>query len=89
MEITRMDMPDTREEFERRMNIMHDRVMNGKLLFHEGLTDVIEGMCDLHAMPNGRVDLLTVHEAARVQENRMVQFGDKILDIVTEEHQIE
>ena len=40
-------------------------------------------------MPNGRVDLLKVHEAARVQENRMVQFGDKILDIVTEEHQIE
>ena len=40
-------------------------------------------------MPNGRVDLLTVNEAARVQANRMVQFGDKILDIVTEEHQIE
>lgn len=87
MEITRMDTPDTREEFERRMNIMHDRVMNGKLLFHEGLTDVIEGMCDLHAMPNGRVDLLTVNEAARLQANMMVQFVDNILDI--EEHQKE
>lgn len=81
MEITRMDTPDTREEFERRMNIMHYRVMSGKLLFREGLTDVIEGICDLYAMPNGRVDLLTVNEAARLQANMMVQFGDKILDI--------
>lgn len=81
MEITRMDTPDTREEFERRMNIMHYRVMNGKLMFCEGLTDVIEGICDLHAMPNGRVDLLTVNEAARLQANMMVQFDDKILDI--------
>ena len=87
MEITRMDTPDTREEFERRMNIMHYSVMNGKLLFCEGLTDTIEGISDLHAMPNGRVDLLTVNEAARLQANMMVQFGDKILDI--EEHQKE
>lgn len=87
MEITRMNTPDTREEFERRMNIMHYSVMNGKLLFCEGLTDTIEGISDLHAMPNGRVDLLTVNEAARLQANMMVQFGDKILDI--EEHQKE
>lgn len=87
MEITRMDTPDTREEFERRMNIMHYSVMNGKLLFREGLTDTIEGISDLHAMPNGRVDLLTVNEAARLQANMMVQFGDNILDI--EEHQKE
>lgn len=87
MEITRMNTPDTREEFERRMNIMHYSVMNGKLLFCEGLTDTIEGISDLHAMPNGRVDLLTVNEAARLQANTMVQFGDKILDI--EEHQKE
>ena len=84
MEITRMDTPDTREEFERRMNIMHYSVMNGKLLFCEGLTDTIEGISDLHAMPNGRVDLLTVNEAARLQANMMVQLGDKILD--KEEH---
>lgn len=87
MEITRMNTPDTREEFERRMNIMHYSEMNGKLLFCEGLTDTIEGISDLHAMPNGRVDLLTVNEAARLQANMMVQFGDKILDI--EEHQKE
>ena len=87
MEITRMDTPDTREEFERRMNIMHYSVMNGKLLFHEGLTDAIEGISALHAMPNGRVDLLTVNEAARLQANMMVQFGDNILDI--EEHRKE
>ena len=66
---------------------MHYSVMNGKLLFCEGLTDTIEGISDLHAMPNGRVDLLTVNEAARLQANMMVQFGDKILDI--EEHQKE
>lgn len=84
MEITRMDTPDTREEFERRMNIMHYSVMNDKLLFHEGLTDAIEGISALHAMPNGRVDLLTVNEAARLQANMMVQLGDKILD--KEEH---
>jgi hypothetical protein len=84
--ITRMNTPDTREEFERRMNIMHYSVMNGKLLFCEGLT-TIEGISDLHAMPNGRVDLLTVNEAARLQANMMVQFGDNILDI--EEYQKE
>ena len=35
----------------------------------------------MHAMPNGRVDLLTVNEAARVQANMMVQFEDEILDM--------
>ena len=48
---------------------------------------ILEGISDLHAMPNGRVDLLTVNEAARLQANMMVQFGDNILDI--EEYQKE
>ena len=54
------------------------------MLFRSGLTDAIEGISALHAMPNGRVDLLTVNEAARLQANMMVQLGDKILD--KEEH---
>ena len=80
MEITGMDTPDTREEFERRMNIMHYRIINGKMMFHEGLTAVIEGIGDLHTMPNGRVDLLTVNEAARLHANMMVQFENEIFD---------
>ena len=81
MDITKMDTPDTREEFERRMNIMHYYIRHGKLMFQQGMTTIVESICDLHTMPNGRVDLLTVNEAARLQVNMMVQFGDEILDI--------
>lgn len=35
-----METLDTQEEFEPRINIMYNRVMNGKLLFHEGLKHI-------------------------------------------------
>lgn len=75
-----MDTPDTREEFERRMNIMHYYIRHGKLMFQQGMTTIVESICDLHTMPNGRVDLLTVNEAARLHANMMVQFENEIFD---------
>lgn len=80
MKMVNMQTPNTREEFENRMNRLHYSIVNGKMLFSSDLQQMpIEELLHLRSMPNGRLDLLTVDESARLNANMMVQF-DGVLD---------
>ena len=80
MEMVSMQTPNTREEFENRMNRLHYSIVNEKMHFSSDLQRMpIEELLHLRSMPNGRLDLLTVDESARLNANMMVQF-DGMLD---------
>lgn len=80
MEMVSMQTPNTREEFENRMNRLHYSIVNEKMQFSSDLQRMpIEELLHLRSMPNGRLDLLTVDESVRLNANMMVQF-DGMLD---------
>lgn len=84
MEMVSMQTPNTREEFENRMNRLHYSIVNGKMHFASDLQKMpIEELLHLRSMPNGRLDLLTVDESARLNANMTVQF-DGMLDELLE-----
>lgn len=75
MEMVSMQTPNTREEFENRVNRLHYSIVNGKMHFSSNLQQMpIEELLHLRSMPNGRLDLLTVDESVRLNANMMVQF---------------
>lgn len=75
MDLVKMERPNTREEFENRINRLHYSIVNRKMLFCNGVNQMsIEELIRMRNMPNGRIDLLTVDESARLSANMMVQF---------------
>lgn len=67
-----MDRPLTRAEFERRLNIMKESCMQGKFIIMEGCTQIVDSLVKIKQLPNKRIDLLTIDEAARLNANMMV-----------------
>lgn len=80
MDIQSMHTPDNREEFERRFNILYHQVVSGKMYFGPQAEKAVEGLLKLRKMKNGRLDMLTIDESARLQANMAVQFSDSVLD---------
>ena len=75
MNITRMDTPRTRREFENRMNLLEEALRNGKFHVSQNCVALIEGILKVKRMQNGRLDLLTVDETARLQANMMANLN--------------
>lgn len=73
-----MDTPNTRAEFERRLFLLRERIESGKFSFPQGLRHSMLGLTNVRLLPNGRIDLLSVNEFARLQANTMAQM-DSIL----------
>ncbi len=75
MKLENMDTPMTREEFERRLNILHVSIRDGKYHFCHGVGNrTIEELTKIRAMQNGRIDMLTIDESARLQANMSVML---------------
>lgn len=69
-----MDTPLTRREFEYRMNLLEATVRKGKIIISNQCTGVVESLIKVKRMDNGRIDLLTVDEVARLQANMMINL---------------
>jgi hypothetical protein len=67
-------IPATREEFERNLFLMAERIRSGKLFIHRGLHHSIRGIQRVRKLPNRRVDLLSVDEMARLQANMIANM---------------
>lgn len=78
MNINAMNIPHTREEFEYRMNLLEVAVREGKMKFASQCMGVVDSLIKVRRMDNGRLDLLTVDEAVRLQANMM---SNSIFDI--------
>lgn len=76
----RMSPPSTRAEFEERMHVLREHIQERRIRFAEGLR-VQDSLIRVRLLPNGRIDLLSIDESARLQANMLHQmetggFGD-------------
>lgn len=70
---THMSTPSTRAEFEERLNVLREQLRLGKMHFARGLR-VEDSLRRVRMLPNGRIDLLSVDESARLQANTIYQY---------------
>ncbi len=76
MNIVEMKTPQTRSEFERNINILKEKIMNGKIHFPMGYS--AESLLKIRFLPNKRLDFLSVDEMARLQANQLANFDQNI-----------
>lgn len=76
-----METPSTRAEFEERMQIVREQLVQGKLIFNKGLRGP-ESLLKVRLLPNRRIDLMSIDESARLQGNMARQFIDAAFDDV-------
>ncbi|KKL48253.1 hypothetical protein LCGC14_2327360 [marine sediment metagenome] len=74
--IERMDTPGTRAEFERRFHLLREQIESGKLRFAHGMKMSEVGLREVQYLPNGRLDLLSINEFARLHANMAAQMED-------------
>lgn len=70
----RMSTPTTRADFEDRMNVLREQLRLGKMRFARGLRGP-DSLLKVRKLPNGRIDLLSIDESARLQANMMHQMA--------------
>lgn len=70
--IETMDTPSTREEFEYRFHLLSEKIRTDK--FHPPSMRCLE---EVRLLPNGRIDILSINEQARLTANMMSQFDTK------------
>ncbi len=72
MNIDTYETPKTRSEFELRFHYLQNIMKQGK--YHVGSNVSMEGIFNVRKLPNGRIDLLSVNEQARLQANMMYKM---------------
>ena len=70
--IEAMNIPSTREEFEYRFHMLSEKIRTDK--FHNPSMRCLE---ELRLLPNGRIDILSINEQARLTANMISQFNTK------------
>lgn len=76
-----METPSTRADFEERMQIVREQLVQGKLMFNKGLRGP-ESLLKVRLLPNRRIDLMSIDESARLQGNMARHFIDFAFDDV-------
>ena len=66
-----METPVTRAEFEMRIFMVREQIQAGKM--HVG--PLIDDLTKVRCLPNGRIDMLSVNEAARLNANMTYRFS--------------
>lgn len=79
-----MNTPSTRDEFEKRMNYVLEMMKTGQMMSAMGPRG-LDGLLNVRKLPNGRIDLLSIDESARLTANQMYQmrnidFSDMLCD---------
>lgn len=85
---TMKSIPITREDFERNMFILVDKITNGEHLFSQG-SGQAQSLLKVRELPNKRINFLTVNETARLKANHIASMMDMDLStfIKKNEHQ--
>ena len=76
MHLDTFDIPLSRKEFEYRMNLLEAMIREGRMVFSSQCIGAIDGLTKVRRMENGRIDLLSVDESARLQANMMTMNLD-------------
>jgi hypothetical protein len=75
--IETMSIPETRAEFERRMNLVKEQMRQNKMRFLPQAMKGVDGLKRVRYLPNGRIDLLSINDSARLHANTLNQFQDR------------
>lgn len=79
-----METPQTRDEFERRLYLLRERLRQGKMFFSSSVVRGLDGLQRVRVLPNGRIDFLSVDESTRLQANMMVQLQEEHIDLAND-----
>ncbi|EPJ80509.1 MULTISPECIES: AVAST type 1 anti-phage system protein Avs1c [Pseudomonas] len=71
--LTSYATPLTRADFEARVGYSAEQCRMGLIHFAKGLRGT-ESLTQVRCLPNGRIDLLSIDEAARLHANMMYQM---------------
>lgn len=71
--INHMSTPNARIDFEERINILREQARLGKMRFPRGIRGP-DSLLQMRKLPNGRIDLLSIDETARLQANMMYEM---------------
>lgn len=82
MNIESMKTPSTREEFEQRFHFVQEQIIKGKFNVSHG---VDTGLERVRRLPNGRIDLLSINESARLTANTMATFAGRFKEFIQED----
>ena len=75
MKMKMMDRPVTREDFERKFNLLHRMIEENRFHVGSSLSRNLNGISRVRCLPNGRIDFLSVDESARSTANSIGQFS--------------
>lgn len=64
----------SRVDFERNANIFAELLIEGRMKFANNLQKTINSILRVRKLPNGRIDLNTINELARVSMNSVNMF---------------
>lgn len=73
------ETPSTRAEFEERMNYSFEQMKQGKVHFSREVGG-LESLLAVRYLPNGRIDLLSIDESARLHANTTFHMRDMNFD---------
>jgi hypothetical protein len=72
------NVPTSREELERNLFLLGEKIKDGKFIVGPTLSHTIDGLQRLRKLPNGRVDLLTLDEMTRLNANMIANWEQQI-----------
>ena len=76
---------DSRLEFEQKLNMLAEKIINGKISFAQHTKKTMDGLTKVRKLPNGRIDLNTVDEMVRLTANSVSHFDLNPKDFSHEE----
>lgn len=76
---------DSRYEFEQKLNMLAEKIINRRISFAQETRKVMNGLTKVRKLPNGRIDLNTVDESVRSTANMIGHFDLNPKDFNNEE----
>lgn len=76
---------DSRFEFEQKLNMLAEKIINRRISFAQHTKKTMNGLTKVRKLPNGRIDLNTVDEMVRVTANSVSHFDLNPKDFGNEE----
>lgn len=69
MDVNMMRTPESRSDFERRVYALREQFRLGKMHIAPQASRGADRLTKMRTLPNGRIDLLTIDESARLMAN--------------------
>lgn len=76
---------DSRYEFEQKLNMLAEKIINKRISFAQHTRKTMDGITKVRKLPNGRIDLNTVDELVRSTANMIGHLDLNPKDLNNEE----